>query len=241
MTLWAVVPIKGLGAAKGRLAPLLTPAERAALAAAMLGDVVAALLSTAAVERVLVVSPDPAALALAASLQATPLRESVAATALPAGSAPGGEEAALNAALDHAAAVAVAGAATALVALPADLPLVTPADVAVVAAALPGAPSVVLAPTADGGTGALLRQPPLAIAACFGADSVRAHLQAAAARGVAARLVWRANLSLDVDRPADLEWVLTLPRNTRTRALLKDWRAAGRWPGAEAVALAPPR
>ncbi|HZS00584.1 MAG TPA: 2-phospho-L-lactate guanylyltransferase [Chloroflexota bacterium] len=235
MALCAVVPLKGLAAAKGRLAPLLTPAEREALAAALLADVLRALRATPAVTRVLVVSPDPAALALAASLGAEPLAEPPALVAALPGSA--ADEAGLNAALDHAARVAAAGGAEALLALPADLPHVTPADLAALCAALPKAPSVVLAPTADGGTGALLRQPPPVVPARFGPDSLRGHLQVAAARGVAARLVWRRGLSFDVDRPTDLDRLADLPRPSRTRALLARWQAAGRWP--PVVALAP--
>jgi 2-phospho-L-lactate/phosphoenolpyruvate guanylyltransferase len=238
MALWAVVPIKGLAVAKGRLAPLLAPPEREALAAALLADVLAALRDAPGVDRVLVVSPDPQALALAETLGALPLVEPPA----PArdGTRLAGEEACLNAALDYAARMAMAGGAAALLALPADLPLATPADVAAVCVALPPSPSVVLAPTTDGGTGALLRQPPLALPARFGTDSVRAHLQAAAAHGATARLVWRRNLSLDVDRPADLERLAVLPRPTRTRALVARWQAEGRWPAAAALALGRP-
>jgi 2-phospho-L-lactate guanylyltransferase len=235
MALWAVVPVKGLTAAKGRLAPLLTTAERGALAAALLADVLAALRIAPEIQRVLVVSPDPEALALAETWGATPLAEPPA-TTLP-GLRPPGDDTSLNLALDHAATVAAAGGAAGLLALPADLPLVSPADVAAVCAALPAAPYVALAPTTDGGTGALLRQPPLAIPARFGAASLRAHLQAAAAHGVAARLVWRRNLSLDVDHPADLERLVSLPLASATQRLLAEWQAAGRWPAAHALAL----
>ena len=228
MALWAVVPVKGLTAAKGRLAPLLTPAERGALAAALLADVLAALGAAPLVERVLVVSPDPDALALAEAWGATPLAEPI--PAEHGALRQSGEESGLNAALDHAALVAAAGGAAALLALPADLPLVSPSDVAAVAEALPSGPSAALAPTPDGGTGALLRQPPLAIPARFGAASLRAHLQAAAERGVSARLVWRRNLSLDVDHPADLERLATLPIGTATQRLLQQWQADGRVP-----------
>jgi 2-phospho-L-lactate/phosphoenolpyruvate guanylyltransferase len=238
MALWAVVPVKGLAAAKRRLAPLLTPAERGALAAALLADVLAALQDSPAIERVLVVSPDPEALALAEAWGARPVAEPLGPAA--GGPRPAGEETGLNLALDHGAMVAAAGGAAALLTLPADLPLVTPADVAAVGAALPPAPSVVLAPTTDGGTGALLRQPPLAIPARFGAASLRAHLQAAASQGAAVRLVWRRNLSLDVDRPADLERLAALPPHGETQALLAQWRAAGRLPSDAALALGRP-
>jgi 2-phospho-L-lactate guanylyltransferase len=227
--------VKALATAKGRLAPLFTPSERRALAAALLADVLAALRDAPRVERVLVVSPDPEVLALAASLGATPLAD----PPIPpdANTCPPAEESGLNAALDYAASVAAAGGAGALLALPADLPLVTAADVAAVCEPIPPAPSVVLAPTADGGTSALLREPPLALPARFGANSLRAHLEAAAAHGVAARLVWRRNLSLDIDRPTDLDHLAALSRPTQTQALLARWQAAGRWPVAAALAL----
>lgn len=228
MTLWAVVPVKTLDAAKGRLASLLGHAERRALAEALLADVLQSLTSAPAVERALVVSADPAALTLAARLGAVPLPEA------PLGSAdcvlPPDDldtEAALNHALDQAAATAEANGVAALLTLPADLPLVTPADVAALAADPLPAPGIVIAATADGGTGALLRCPPMAIPARFGADSLRAHLAAAATLGVRARLVWRPNLAVDVDTPADLERLTVLPAvGQYTAAWLAAWRAA---------------
>jgi 2-phospho-L-lactate/phosphoenolpyruvate guanylyltransferase len=229
MSLWAVVPIKTLDASKGRLAPLLGPAQRRGLAAALLADVLAALAAAPIVERVLVVSPDRAALALGASLGAVPLLETAVGDESAAGEGePSGDrhsERALNAALDQAADVARAGGAAALLALPADLPLITAADVTALAAALPPAPSVVLAATLDGGTSALLRQPPGALPACFGPASLRAHLRAAAERAVRARVVWRPSLALDVDAPEDLQRVATAPTlGARTRAWWAEWR-----------------
>jgi 2-phospho-L-lactate guanylyltransferase len=236
MSLWAVVPIKTLDASKGRLAPLLGPAQRRGLAAALLADVLAALAAAPVVERLLVVSPDRAALALGASLGAVPLPET------PVDEPPSGEaepsgdpfsERALNAALDQAAAVARDGGASGLLALPADLPLITPADVAALAAALPPAPSVVLAATLDGGTSALLRQPPGALPACFGPGSLRAHLRAAAEREVRARVVWRPSLALDVDAPEDLQRVAAAPTlGAHTRAWRDEWRALADAPDA---------
>jgi 2-phospho-L-lactate/phosphoenolpyruvate guanylyltransferase len=262
MRLWAVVPLKTLDASKGRLAALLGPAQRRDLTAALLADVLAALAAAPAVERLLVVSPDPAALALGESLGAIPLLEApldgAAVADRPSGDAPSGRarnaaldqaagdepserarnapleqvggdapaERALNAALDQAAAVARAGGAAALLAVPADLPLLTPADVAALTAALPPAPSVVLAATLDGGTSALLRQPPDALPACFGPASLRAHLHAAAARAVTARVLWRPGLALDVDAPEDLQRLAAAPTlGPRTRAWWSAWRA----------------
>jgi hypothetical protein len=61
MDLWAVVPVKERDRAKERLAPLLPPEMRQALALAMLEDVLAALTSAAGLAGLLVVTVDPAA------------------------------------------------------------------------------------------------------------------------------------------------------------------------------------
>src|SRR5262249_23748473 len=110
MTLWAVVPAKALATAKSRLAPLPSPDQRQGVAAALLRDVLAALRSTTDVARVMVISADPAALDLADSLGAAVLAEPSPARALPGtedAATPGEDgEVALNAALDHAGAVA---------------------------------------------------------------------------------------------------------------------------------------
>ena len=58
-------------------------------------------------------------------------------------------------------------------------------------------------------------------------------IQAAAARHLLVRLVWRANLGLDLDRPTDLQWLVALPPRGRARALLATWG----WQSAGARAL----
>ncbi|HNP74545.1 MAG TPA: 2-phospho-L-lactate guanylyltransferase, partial [Kouleothrix sp.] len=63
----AIIPVKRLGQAKSRLANILSPAERRLLVQAMLDDVLAAMLATRGVDRVGVISADPAVLAQAAA------------------------------------------------------------------------------------------------------------------------------------------------------------------------------
>ncbi len=63
--LWALVPLKRLAEAKQRLAPVLETAPRMELMLSMAADVLAALVQIEAVERVLMVSEDPAAEKLA--------------------------------------------------------------------------------------------------------------------------------------------------------------------------------
>src|SRR5918999_814940 len=63
---YALVPVKDLPQAKARLSPLLSPAERHALAAAMLDDVLEALRHVSTLDRIALVTTDAYALALAA-------------------------------------------------------------------------------------------------------------------------------------------------------------------------------
>ncbi len=71
----ALVPVKALDQAKGRLAALLSQEERRRLALAMLEDVLRALQAVPRVEHVAVVSPDADVLARAEKLGAEPLSE----------------------------------------------------------------------------------------------------------------------------------------------------------------------
>ena len=57
---WALLPLKDLVRAKTRLAGLLAPSERRALAQAMVEDVLGALTACSQLEGVLLVTDDPA-------------------------------------------------------------------------------------------------------------------------------------------------------------------------------------
>lgn len=214
MSVWAAVPVRSLWGSKRRLAPLLTPSERAALSACLLRGVLRALQAVPEIARIVVVSPDPAARALAAAHGAATLCDPP---------APCTAEGTLNAAVDAVGQQAAARGAQGLLVLPADLPLLRPSDVAAVLAAPPPPPGLVLVPTADGGTGALFRTPADALPACFGPASAERHLAAAAARHVRARVLWRARLARDCDAPADLLALATAPVSAELRALLLAW------------------
>ncbi|MGH8905036.1 MAG: 2-phospho-L-lactate guanylyltransferase [Egibacteraceae bacterium] len=190
MAVTAIVPVKALAHAKSRLSGHLDGAERRALVTWMLGRVLDACLGAAAVDRVLVVAGDPEAAAVAARPGVEVLIEP----------SPG-----LLRALE--AADQAAGGASATLVVPADLPLATPADLDAVCAA--GA-AVVVVPTRDGGTGALLRRPPRVIRPAFGPASSAAHLRAAAAARVPALRLNLPNLALDVDTPHDLQLVCSM-------------------------------
>ena len=202
-----VVPLRSPGDGKSRLSPGLDRAERAELAAAMLSDVIGALRGSA-VDRVVVAASDAAAAAVAAALDAEVLLD-------PPGAA------GLDAVIAHAA--SVVAPASDLVVVQADLPALTPADVDAVVA-VDGA--VVIAPTRDGGTGALLRRPADCIPTAFGAGSAAAHRDLARAAGFEPFVLELPGFATDVDTWADLE-IVVADAGPATRAFLGRLAEAG--------------
>ena len=186
----AIVPLKALDLAKQRLAGRLTAGERRTLMTDAFLHVVDACLATPAIRDVIAVVGDDAGVALAATRPVTVMRE------------PGGG---LNRAVAHATGAVPPREASLVVV--ADLPELTRDDLTALVALLRPHPDrqVLVAPTHDGGTGALLRRPAAVIAPAFGSASATAHLSAAQAAGVRAGMIWRPGMARDVDRPADLD------------------------------------
>jgi 2-phospho-L-lactate guanylyltransferase len=204
------VPVKALARAKTRLAPVLSPLERAALTLAMLEDVLDAALDVPGWET-WVVSPDEAVLEVAARRRARPVVE---------------EKPPLQSAVRQVERETEEVQADALAVLLADLPLLTPETLQ---PALKTLGSVVLAPSvSNGGTNLLLRRPPRAIGARFGRDSFGKHRQSAESRGLPAAVVRSPELGTDLDVPEDLLAVLAAGKPGRTRASLLELDVAGR-------------
>ncbi|MEE4300417.1 MAG: NTP transferase domain-containing protein, partial [Pseudomonadales bacterium] len=138
--------MKQFDLAKGRLAGVLDEAERRTLARAMLEDVLEALAATAAVERILVITREPAVAALA--------REAGAITVAETGRG-------LNAAVRTGAETAIAGEAAGILVVHGDLPLARSADFTMLLALHGSAPAVTLAPdAARDGSNCLAVSPP---------------------------------------------------------------------------------
>jgi 2-phospho-L-lactate guanylyltransferase len=192
MTLAAVVPVKGLAAGKGRLAAVLSDAERASFNRRLLERTLGSLATVARVRTIIVVSPDDEALAVATAGGAVALRET----------APG-----LNAALAQAVEVAAKLGAAEILIVSVDLPFLEAADLE---AMVPGH-GVAIAPDRRGtGTNALYLSRPGLIDFAYGERSFAAHVAAAAAAGTPAAIVRRPGLAFDVDTPDDYREWLTL-------------------------------
>jgi 2-phospho-L-lactate guanylyltransferase len=188
MSCWALVPIKSRADCKGRLAGWLAPAVRLDIVRTMLGTVLAALRESRSIDRVAVVSPE---------------RDSVPEDVLVIGDSGRG----LNSALDAARTELVARGADELVVLPADLPLLTAADVDLLVTQGRRA-GFALATDADGtGTNALYLSRPGVFRFGFGTGSRSRHLEEAARLGWTAEVVCTRGLEFDLDRAEDLAWL----------------------------------
>ncbi|HET7478213.1 MAG TPA: 2-phospho-L-lactate guanylyltransferase [Rubrobacteraceae bacterium] len=190
MSVFAVVPVKDLWGTKSRLSPILNPGARAGLTLYMMGRVIRAL-HEADVSEVGVVSPDPVVLHTAADHGATPVTQ---------------ESRGLNPALEEGRRWAIDKGASAILVLPADLPLLDAEDVRAVISHQHEAPSAVISPdAAREGTNALLLKPPDALPFLFGEGSYEAHVRAAVERGVPAQICERPHLSFDLDTADDFQ------------------------------------
>lgn len=188
-----IIPVKPFSQAKSRLAPALRKPLRAILARALL----ARLLDTLQVPitqylfQVIVISRDLLALDLGRSKGATVLMES-------------GYD--LNSALAQARDWAMHNGADAVMALPADLPLVTPNDIRAMLELADESPCAVIAPDRCGhGTNALLLRPPDALHFAFGPSSFDEHCAQAETSNVRLRIYDAPTITLDVDTAQDWE------------------------------------
>jgi 2-phospho-L-lactate/phosphoenolpyruvate guanylyltransferase len=186
----AIIPVKRFAAAKQRLDAALEPRAREALAAAMLGDVLAAVERSSSVERVIVVSDEPGVRGVARG--------------------PGAELLGDPSDADHSRAAArgversLGHDAGAVALLPGDCPLLDPDELdAALSRVAPKRVGIV--PDRHGtGTNALLLAPPDAIEPAFGEDSRARHERMARAARQKVAIERLDSLALDVDTPDDL-------------------------------------
>lgn len=212
---WAVVPVKSPLDAKSRLAPLLGVEERARLVEHMLADVLGALVASSRLAGVLVVTPDAGIASLAESLGAVVVVETGSGlnSGLNSGLSSGlssGLNSGLNGAIRQAREHLRARAATAMLVIPGDLPLLDVEAVDRLLESAPaGGPAVVVAPDANRvGTNALLCSPPDLVDPAFGPDSFARHTARARGAGAELAIVTLPELELDLDEPDDVAAIL---------------------------------
>jgi 2-phospho-L-lactate guanylyltransferase len=199
---WAVVPVNAFHRAKSRLAEVLDPAARIALARATCVHVLGVLRASPGLAGTLVLTPDEAVAACARRLGAEVLEDPVG-------------ERRLAHLVDPALEELAARQAQAALELLADLPALRVEDVGTLLAALRQAAVVVAPDRHERGTNALALRPPAAMRSCFGhEDSLARHVAAAAAHGLSVEVVRSPSLALDVDRAEDLALWAAWPRES---------------------------
>ena len=182
----AVIPVKRLSEAKSRLSPRLSPRERATLVETILRRTVDVLKEVGAIDRIAVATEERTLIDSLSSVEWLP------------------DMGGLNPSLVHAASWAADLKARSMLVLPCDLPLLEGRDIRALLDSGHAEPGVSIAPTQDGGTGAILLSPPEVIAPAFGPDSFMRHIENARARDLPVRTVIRRGFSHDLDTADDL-------------------------------------
>jgi 2-phospho-L-lactate guanylyltransferase len=186
-----LIAAKQLEFAKTRLAPVLPPGERRALAEAMFRDVLAASLGATAADRVAVVTSDAGLLAIARAAGALLIDEE-----FPRG---------LNVAVALGTSVLIAQGARSVCTVLSDIPLTAAEDIDAVFAAMPDGRGAVLVPSRDfSGTNIICRSPADAVPTRFGRMSLVRHLDDCRSADVPARVLRLARPALDLDVISDL-------------------------------------
>jgi len=186
-----LIAAKQLEFAKTRLAPVLPPGERRALAEAMFRDVLAASFGAASADRVGVVTSDAGLMATARAAGARIIDEE-----FPRG---------LNVAVALATAALIAQGARTVCTLLSDIPLVAADDIDAVFAAMPSGHGAVLVPSRDfSGTNMICRSPADVVPTRFGRMSLVRHLDDCRGSNVPAKVLRLARPALDLDVIADL-------------------------------------
>jgi len=207
-----LLPVKRLDRAKGRLSGWLDPGERAALARALFEDALDLCAATKWLQW-WVVSDDAEVLGLAAERGFETVED---------------EGSGLNDALKLAIADIVARGADSVTVIPSDVPLAYEEDLRDLADTGATSDLVVVPAEDDGGTNGLYLAPPDLLEPRFGSSSLKAHVDAAAARQLRCTILALPRLALDIDTIEDVDAFLERPAygSSRARDLLVKLRPA---------------
>jgi 2-phospho-L-lactate guanylyltransferase len=216
----ALVPLKELVQAKSRLAGLLRPSERRALAQAMVEDVLTVLCSHSDIAQITLVSDDPGAGLLAQQYGAQCWsEESLGACGL-------------NAVIQSASERLLAGGEEPLLVLHGDLPLLTAEDISSVLSSQRKLQGLIIGCDRQGsGTNLLAFSSVHMPRFCFGRGSCAGHMASARRAGIPVQILQRSGISVDVDTAPDLNCImeqLHLHSTGNTARLLYNTRLGAR-------------
>ncbi|MCS4540703.1 MAG: 2-phospho-L-lactate guanylyltransferase [Euryarchaeota archaeon] len=206
MKIFAIIPIAKLTKGKSRLTSTLNLAQRKQLILVMLRDILRAISKTNVIDKIIIVTPETSLENFLSS--AIFLKD---------------DKNNIDEAVAIATNFAVKNGADATLFLPGDIPLLQPIDIEKIVS-LSEENSIVISPSKDGGTSALLRMPANIIGTKFGKNSLVEHIKRAYKKRVKVKMYLSQNLTFDVDEPADLEKVLQNGKGTSTSKLLKEFK-----------------
>jgi 2-phospho-L-lactate guanylyltransferase len=205
MAVHAIIPVKNLDESKKRLSPVFTPQERATLTLAMMEAVLKAL-NSSVVNKITVISNDSKIHQVACRLSASFIWSS---------------REGLNPAVEEAAKFCIQNHSDSMLVLAADIPLVLPTDINILVELGSEKKTVVLSPSCNGGTNAMLRNPPNLLRSRFGSDSFVKHAKDAFKMGARVRIYHSLGTSLDVDSVDDLKRLLEIENSNGNVRFLK--------------------
>jgi 2-phospho-L-lactate guanylyltransferase len=207
-----LLPVKDLNNAKQRLAGVLSPEQRFALAEAMLADTIRAVRGVRCAEKIFVVTNYEPVIRVAEENHWEILREE--------------QQISESHSVDAASKICEQRGVTALLRLPLDLPLIQSSDIDELLTADCHAPALVIVPSRDGtGTNAMLRTPPTLFPSHFGNGSFAKHLTEAESAQAQVVIRRNARLEMDVDDESDLR---ALPEHDLSATETGRWlRASG--------------
>jgi 2-phospho-L-lactate/phosphoenolpyruvate guanylyltransferase len=208
---YILIPVKHLGHAKERLAPLMSPPERARLAEVMLQSTLEIATQTRLADRIAMVTLFEPAIVLARRYGIEVIIEK--------------EQYSESRSIDYGTGELVRAGATSVLRLPIDLPLLRVEDIDLILEHERSLPSAVLVPSRDGtGTNALLRRPGDVFRSHFGPESCSKHLAAAEKAGIDCEVMRLPRIALDIDEIDDVEMLLETGQGTRIHDLLAEMK-----------------
>lgn len=204
-----LVPVKNLANAKQRLGSVLSPRERQDLAQAMCTDVLKTLAAWSGRPAVTVVTSDPFARETAGSCGFDVIADNF---------NPGE-----TGAIEMATAICRERGVDHTLVIPADIPLIEPAELQKIVDSAPARGAVLVPDAAGRGTNAALRAPADLFPLRFGNDSFLPHLASAKATGLPCVVLELSGIALDVDRPEDLRELAYAAGEREAQKLVRSW------------------
>jgi 2-phospho-L-lactate guanylyltransferase len=205
-----IIPVKRLAESKTRLSPSLSLKNRQKLVLVMMEDVIASLRQSRSVDHMVVLTPDSQVADCAKNLGAQAMMDKT--------------DGGINQSLAEATDCEIKErSGLPLLVLPVDVPLVKPSTIDSIIGRVgeQNHALVVVSPSIEKGTNALLRNPPNAIPTRYGVNSFDAHVAEAMARKVHLEVYRSEDLEIDVDNPSDLYEIMRRGDSTRTSEFLR--------------------